>query len=606
MLSCSDATRSSDDGAVAGHVDASYESGASGKEHDATSRDATASEARPTPTRDATLDASRDASHDASRDATRDATRDAALDTSHDASLDTLRDAPLDAGPPSLISLSVSQASVADSSPPSALVPPFSPDIHDYYVRCAAGTNELTVSMTASEGASSRLVQPTASPSAPQQRLAVSVTENEALVAAATRDAVVTEYWVRCLPHDFPLLQWTPHADSGTPAPGYYLLGTAEPTRGCYSMALDHNGVPVWYVPAVTASDGWCVFDVDSIETDAISFDAVSDVHAEFELHQLAPLVTTLLAPIGNKVNLHDLRPLANGSYLVLSSPQQTVDLTGMQLPLQDGGVQTLSGPQTILGCDLVEFAPDGTVTWTWTGADHLNAVEESVAPVLSADGSLLVIDPFHCDSVDVDPANGNVLVSSRQMSSVFYVDRSTGRILWKMGGTRFNQDHATYVSLADPFLLQHDARLQPDWSASCNGGSGHVSVFDDQTGGTRPARGVVYDVLVGLGDGGAPVDGGCHDAGPPDGLAAGTATVSWQYETMVSSLCMGSVRSSPDGSYVVGWGYIPGAGFTEVDSSGHDLLDFGFADGNTSYRTIKVPLSALDLGVLRSTAGLP
>ena len=43
---------------------------------------------------------------------------------------------------------------------------------------------------------------------------------------------------------------------------------------------------------------------------------------------------------------------------------------------------------------------------------------------------------------------------------------------------------------------------------------------------------------------------------------------------------------------------------FTEVDVDGHKLLELTFPDGGVSYRAIKLPLSAFDLGVLRSTAG--
>ena len=53
--------------------------------------------------------------------------------------------------------------SLAVSGAPGSLVPSFSPGVYDYYVRCAAGTNALTVSMTASSGAKGSLVQPKAS-----------------------------------------------------------------------------------------------------------------------------------------------------------------------------------------------------------------------------------------------------------------------------------------------------------------------------------------------------------------------------------------------------------------------------------------------------------
>jgi hypothetical protein len=333
-----------------------------------------------------------------------------------------------------------------------------------------------------------------------------------------------------------------------------------------------------------------------------ISFDSILDAPPQFEVHQLDPLGTTAVAAHSDagvlNVDLHELRLLPNGDFLVISSPAQSgVDLTGMIVPLLDGGVETLSGPQTILACDVLEVAPDGAVVWSWTATDHFDAVADSLVPVLTPAGPFgnSLVDPFHCNSVDVDPGTGNLLVSAREMNSIFYVEKSTGRVLWKMGGAEASKDGATYVSVADPFAEQHDARFQPDWSAGCNG-SGHISLFDDESYLPNPARAVVYDVVVGAPDGGA-----CGDAG-----AAGTATVSWQRKGATSSFAMGSFRILPDGSRVIGWGLIPGAGFTEVDSSGNDLLDLTFSDGNLSYRALKVEASAFDLGALRSTAGLP
>jgi hypothetical protein len=201
-------------------------------------------------------------------------------------------------------------------------------------------------------------------------------------------------------------------------------------------------------------------------------------------------------------------------------------------------------------------------------------------------------------------------------MDSIFYVDWSKGgAVLWKMGGSSSSKDNATYVSVADPFFRQHDARLQPGWSQTCRGGSGQVSVFDDETATPGPARGVVYDVAVGAEDGGA-TDGKCGDGGALEGVAAGTATVAWQAKGRATSTGFGSFRISGDGSRVISWGALaepapmtpplPDLVFTEVNVEGKDLLDFGYADYSLSYRAIKVPLTAFDLDTLRRTAGLP
>jgi hypothetical protein len=445
--------------------------------------------------------------------------------------------------------------------------------------------------------------------------------ENQAIVVVATEGAATSEYWVRCLPHDFPKLAMTAHADAGAPPPGYYLVGNlmAAASAG-YAMALDGNGVPVWYraLPA-----GLGVLDVDDPVSGAISYVPYSaTVLEDFVIHQLSPASTTTLAPDGFPTDTHELRVLPNGHYLVLSYPFTSgVDLTGLSIaPTVDGGAPTVLGPgSTIQDCAVVEFDASGTVVTSWLASDHFDPASDSTLPLTGfGAGSTLpdggaVYDVFHCNSIDVDPANGNLLVSAREMDSIFYVEWPGGKVLWKMGGASASKDGAAYVTVADPFFRQHDARLQPGWSSACNGGSGQISLFDDESAKPGPARGVVYDVVVGgAGDGGADGGGtggiGDCDGGALDGGAPGQATVAWQYEGTVSSSATGSFRISADGSRVIGWGLGGAAArtFTEVDVGGHPLLDFAFTDGNSTYRAIKVPLVAFDLGVLRSTAGTP
>jgi Arylsulfotransferase (ASST) len=511
---------------------------------------------------------------------------------------------------PTLAALSVTAAPDSGAST-IALVPAFSPVIHDYYVRCGAGTNVLTVSMTASAGALSALSQPASSPASATQTQTVNVTENEAIVAVASEGTASAQYWVRCLPHDFPLLEMDTHPEAGAPPPGYYLVGNlmANASAG-YAMVLDGDGVPVWY-SAMPAGLG--VVDVDDIAPGALSYCAYSATAVEpFAIHALSPASVTPIAPDGYATDSHELRLLPNGNYLVLSYPLKSgVDLTGLSVAsTADAGASTPGPNSTIQDCAIVEFQPSGTVVSTWLASDHFDPVKDSTLPLTgfganssAADGGV-AYDVFHCNSIDVDPSNGNLLVSAREMDSIFYVDRPTGKVLWKMGGATASLDDAAYVSVPDPFFRQHDARLQPGWSPSCNGGSGQISLFDDETQVAGPARGVVYDVVVGAADGGT---ASC-DGGTSGGATTGQATVAWQYKGALSAAATGSFRISADGSRVIGWGFggAPDLAFTEVDVNGNDLLDFRFPDGNSTYRAIKVPLTAFDLAVLRSATGAP
>jgi len=244
----------------------------------------------------------------------------------------------------------------------------------------------------------------------------------------------------------------------------------------------------------------------------------------------------------------------------------------------------------------VVEFDATGAVVWDWKASDHFDPVKDSTFPEFIGTG----YGVYHCNALDVDPENGNVLVSARDMDSVFYVERSSGKVLWKMGGKKFTKDGATYVAVKDPFYRQHDARLLPGWSSGCQGGHGQVSVFDDETAMPGPARGVVYDVTVG------PADAGLSGCDGGAASAAG-ATVAWQHAGATSSDIMGSFRSASGGARVIGWRESPTQlTFTVVDSSGHDLVDFSMAQGVTSYRAIPVPFGAVDLDVLRNAVVPP
>ena len=228
--------------------------------------------------------------------------------------------------------------------------------------------------------------------------------------------------------------------------------------------------------------------------------------------------------------------------------------------------------------CDIQEVTPAGESVWQWNASDHFDPVQDSTWPITGSTEGTPFVDPYHCNSIDVDEA-GDLLVSARSMDSVFLITRATGAVAWKMGGSTYTKDGAPYIAVqGDPltsFYRQHDARFV---------GDGMLSMFDDQTDEPGPARAVVY----------------AYDA------SAGTATMVWQYQATSSSTAMGSFRIMADGSRIIGWGFggAPGRSFTELDANGSDVLDFGFSASDATYRAIKVPLTAFDLATLRATAG--
>jgi hypothetical protein len=487
-----------------------------------------------------------------------------------DASLDAL--APSDAGPPALTALTVE---------PAVLTPAFSPAVHDYFVRCVAGTNTLGLSMSPRPGDGVAITAPSTAVSSGHEQVTLAVAENQAIVVAATRGAARTEYWIRCLPHDFPTWTMQAYPDAGTPSPGYYLLGDTYHSvdEGGYAIALDGQGVPVWYHATL---DGNGADNVDVLTQNSISyvgdFDyTFSDFAGSYEIHDLATNGAKKVMPTGSPLDIHELRPLPNGHYLVIARPIETgVDLTGL-------GHATAS--DNMLNCVLQEVDANNNIVWMWAATDHLDPVKDctfvSNDDALTDAGTFVSVpDPFHCNAVDV-AANGDLLVSARHMDSIFLISRATGKIVWKMGGATYTKDGASYIAVQGDtlsgFYRQHDARFLPD---------GTISLFDDQTSKPGPARGLIlsYDV------------------------AAGTASVVWQRAGQGPSLALGSFRVEDDGSRIIGWGLSAGVNpaFTEVDAAGNRLLELTLGVGDSTYRALKVPAAQLDLDLMRKTAGLP
>jgi hypothetical protein len=523
----------------------------------------------------------------------------------HDAGRDAPRDAKEDAGAPTLVSLAITGAA-------SDVTPAFSPSVLDYYVRCGAGASALTVTAVASVGATASAALNTEPPAGTGVDVTamLSASANDAVVVAAWSGTAHSDYWVRCLPQNFPELSWTTFPDAGARTPGYYLLGNALLVDdGGYALMLDTNGVPVWYHPVASPL---AVSDVDSVVPGAVSFDPINlfmPARLPFTIEQLSPLMAGTFVPTGVQPDEHELQRRANGNLLTFTYDLVSgVDLTGLAIvpPGDAGPTIELGKNETIQDCTVVEAEPDGTLVWQWHASDHFDPAKVTtyVQPGFSDDrppgDAGTFYDVFHCDALDIDPANGNLLVTSRHMSSVFYVEYPSGRVLWKIGGTSSSKDGAAYVSVSSPFLEPHDGRLQ-HWSQSCGGGQGQVSLLDDETSSpTGPARGVIYDVVVGGGD------AGC-DAGVAEGgvAAGGTATVAWQFPKPggTTSAGGGNVRVQADGARVVAWG-ISQPTFDEVSAGGERLLQFQFSSGDASYRALKFPLEAFDLDVLHATCG--
>jgi hypothetical protein len=557
--------------------------------------------------RDARSDAPRgqDAKHDGARRDGLSRVNGYVLDAGFDAAwLDAGEPYEPDAGADPCDGVSLSSLAIT----PLTLTPAFSPDVHDYYVQCAAGENALSVTVAGADGATTSLTAPITRGPAAEQTVMLSMAPDEAVVAVASAGGASCEYWVRCLPPDFPKLQLTAHPEAGAPPPGYYLLGdtyVAMGERG-YAIVMDLHGVPVWYG---RSRNGQGTKTIQLLDSNTIAYVPIAgytftDYEGAWEIHTLNPVGVKYLATVGMPVDTHELRRLPNGNFLLFGDP-----VVG-HVDLSDVAMGKYGSDANILDCAIQELTPSGQLVWQWLAYQdgHIDPDKEStfditepangVSPLNPDGGTVDVVDVFHCNSIDWD-SEGNLLVSARDMDSVFLIANpggsgpNAGKVLWKLGppganGRPYSEDGARYIALtSDPapvagFYRQHHVRYIADNA---------FTVFDDRTlapSSNTPDRGLIVSF----------------------DLDAGTAAVDWQYVGTGTTPGMGSMTVLKDGSHVIGWGYVtaPGAvSFTETDPDGNDLVDFVFAEtptADSSYRATKVAAADVDLEAMRRSIG--
>lgn len=206
-----------------------------------------------------------------------------------------------------------------------------------------------------------------------------------------------------------------------------------------------------------------------------------------------------------------------------------------------------------------------GELVFFWNVLDHVDPAE-SIVPASSAIYSNNIWDCFHVNSVEEGP-NNTLLISMRNMWAIYSVDKTTGNILWQLGG---KQSNFTFGSGAK-FSWQHDARYRTE---------DRISLFDDAccASSTSPPQGPARGLILHL------------------DLKNMIASVdkTYYHDPLLFVPSQGNVQKLSNGNQFVGWGqesylseFAP-AGNTADDPSESFLYDMQFPNKNLSYRAFK------------------
>jgi hypothetical protein len=440
------------------------------------------------------------------------------------------------------------------STSPSLVPLAFDRTVDDYVLRC---NNNKPVEVTAFVAPGYTVKVAGQAPLTGAVQTTVPLKEDLEFIVTVSRGDGEHRYHVRCLPSDFPAWEYVRF---DPPSHRFYVVA---PTLGVNAAKLviifDDHGVPVWWYEASESP-----FDAKVFPDGTIGWTQGTVPLVSAEIHELdGDLVRSFHAVPQADMDWHDLQELPNGDFLVLSYPiRDHVDLTpyggGEDDEVFDGEVQ--------------EIDPAGNVVWSWDSKDHIGLAETGRwYSNAQSHGPGDVRDIVHINAVEPDGPDA-FLISLRHTDAVYKIDKATGNVIWKLGGTTIPK---SLTVLDDPYGSyplggQHDPRVLPD---------GTVTIHDNGTAiGGRAPRAVRYQIDE----------------------QAMTATLLEEVTDpeAPSSFCCGSARRSADGSWLMSWG---GRSLvTEFNAEGNRTFSLGFG-GPVSYRATSAPDGLLDIDQLRA-----
>jgi hypothetical protein len=342
-----------------------------------------------------------------------------------------------------------------------------------------------------------------------------------------------------------PIVEVSARAHEET-APGYIFVAPEEGGAGQGgSMIVDDRGEVVWFLPRrntnlhvmdlkvqnyrdnpvltwgerVMGEDEWVILDNSYREIARLR--AGNGYQGDFHEFLISPQDTALITIF---------KPVRADLSLV-GAPKDGVVLEGIA---QEIDIET------------------GEVLFEWHSLQHVG-LEETYYP--------LSPDYFHLNSIDVDH-DDNLLLSARNTSAVYKIDRNSGEIIWRLGGKKsdFEMGPGTRTR------YQHDARRQSDGTITIydNG----ATVFDASVPKAVESRGIVLKL--------------------DEEHMNASLVREYTHPDNPLALAAGNMQVLPNGNVFIGWGKEELVDFSEFSEDGELLFSASFSKHDTTYRAFR------------------
>lgn len=148
----------------------------------------------------------------------------------------------------------------------------------------------------------------------------------------------------------------------------------------------------------------------------------------------------------GQSLDIHDFILISDNHYIDLSYVVKHVNNIPAYLH---------PSPKIQVVAPIIEEVNNGSVVWHWDGSMDTSFYANSVTTNDFTD-STAAQDYMHMNSLFIDPRDNNLICSMRNQDQVMKLNRTTGAVMWRLGGT--NSDFP--MDPGQAFLLQHHATL--------------------------------------------------------------------------------------------------------------------------------------------------
>ncbi|WP_281693534.1 arylsulfotransferase family protein [Holdemania filiformis] len=245
---------------------------------------------------------------------------------------------------------------------------------------------------------------------------------------------------VQTLPDSFPAVQFTGHSLSE----GDYYGDLMNDDGDSYIFKMDNDGQLLYYYRGFYNKSG-SVMNFQKHEIDGVTYYSFFEPTANISDHLLymgvqyghinilddqyqrikqVELLPSNALPTGGMCENHEFLMLGENHYLITGSVDQNIWMSSERRYVR-------------IKAALIQEIQDDEVIFEWCSSDYPALLKQSVEnnDYTNTNDLYYAADYAHINSLCVDPNDGHVIASFRNLDEVLKIDRKTGEILWTLGG---------------------------------------------------------------------------------------------------------------------------------------------------------------------------